>query len=374
MNDEMYEYVKKRRAEKSMSLFKKAESDLTLEERRQIDQEAPGWGLSRTLFSLVPLVEVSMGGTRVRDPFTKREYKIYMPMNGGKHSYPFVILVNKKRNQAYKAAVHQFVANAFIEKVDGKECVNHLDSDPWNNSYTNLEWCTQSENVKYALASGRIKTGQQASTSVYSDAQIHHVCQLLQDRPDMTTPAISEITGVSIPTIENIYLGIARRDISSKYKFPEKEYLSGENHWNSVYSDEQVHAVCRLLSDPKYATYTFEEIGQIVGVDKQTVGDIYRKQTRLDIVSQYEFCDRLTLAKGEKNGNSYYSDDTAEQVCCILDDKIQGKNKWSQEEIGRLTHTSRSFVCDVWNGRERVNIAQVHIFYQQRFGKKEEAL
>lgn len=54
--------------------------------------------------------------------------------------------------------MHRAVATLFIPNPDNKEQVNHIDGDKTNNHVDNLEWVSQSENLKHAYANGFKKT------------------------------------------------------------------------------------------------------------------------------------------------------------------------------------------------------------------------
>lgn len=68
------------------------------------------------------------------------------------------LLVNfcvKQKNKRHQ--VHRLVAKAFIPNPDSKPNVNHIDGNNQNNALSNLEWCTQKENIAHSFKIGRSK-------------------------------------------------------------------------------------------------------------------------------------------------------------------------------------------------------------------------
>lgn len=71
------------------------------------------------------------------------------------HGYFKVSLMCDGRQEFIR--VHRLVAKAFIINPDGKATVNHKNGIKSDNRVENLEWCTQSENLKHAWRTGLIR-------------------------------------------------------------------------------------------------------------------------------------------------------------------------------------------------------------------------
>lgn len=56
-----------------------------------------------------------------------------------------------------KYALHRIVASTFIENVNNKPVVNHIDGNKTNNNVSNLEWCSIKENNQHNHNVGLIK-------------------------------------------------------------------------------------------------------------------------------------------------------------------------------------------------------------------------
>lgn len=56
---------------------------------------------------------------------------------------------NIKYEKPHVASVHRLVAEAFLERIPGKDYVNHKDLNKENNNVKNLEWCTAKENSQH---------------------------------------------------------------------------------------------------------------------------------------------------------------------------------------------------------------------------------
>lgn len=62
-----------------------------------------------------------------------------------------------KNSRVHKFQIHRLLATLFITNPENKSYINHIDGNTQNNELTNLEWCTQSENIQHAWDTGLMK-------------------------------------------------------------------------------------------------------------------------------------------------------------------------------------------------------------------------
>lgn len=75
-----------------------------------------------------------------------------MRLTTSKYGYYRVGLTNNKKKKLF--LVHRLVAQAFIENIDNKIQVNHINGIKKDNRVENLEWATRHENMQHAYKNG----------------------------------------------------------------------------------------------------------------------------------------------------------------------------------------------------------------------------
>lgn len=108
---------------------------------------------------------------------------------------------------------HRLVALAYIPNPDRKPYVNHKDHNKANNSIDNLEWCTHAENIQYDWSSGRRKPANHGETNGNSKVTLSQVLRMRDMwRNGAQQIELSELFGISQPTVSQIVLGKTWRD------------------------------------------------------------------------------------------------------------------------------------------------------------------
>lgn len=97
------------------------------------------------------LYQVSNLG-RVKSNHNTRYHKPKILTNIPRNGYVSVILCKNKSQK--NVFVHRLVAECFVPNPENKPCVNHIDGNKSNPCASNLEWCTQKENISHAINAG----------------------------------------------------------------------------------------------------------------------------------------------------------------------------------------------------------------------------
>lgn len=96
----------------------------------------------------------------------KRLSRIVDAGNGARRTLPEMIMSFRENKLGYHYVgltknhkqkimlIHRLVASAFLENVQNKPEVNHIDGVKANNSVSNLDWCTRQENKQHANRTG----------------------------------------------------------------------------------------------------------------------------------------------------------------------------------------------------------------------------
>lgn len=88
--------------------------------------------------------------------------------------------------------VHKLVAEMFIPNPDNLPVINHIDGNKQNPHYTNLEWCTQQENVQHAHDTG-LQTKTSNKSVVRGDGRVYPSLTEAAADNNITKSAISKV-------------------------------------------------------------------------------------------------------------------------------------------------------------------------------------
>ena len=109
--------------------------------------------------------------------------------------------IQSSRNGIRKTIyVHRMIAELFIPRIQGKDCVNHKDGNKENFKIDNLEWCTHLENMQHAYRTGLAKApiigpGEKCPASKLNDKKVSDIKSMLLS--GKTHLSIAKIYGVS---------------------------------------------------------------------------------------------------------------------------------------------------------------------------------
>lgn len=115
------------------------------------------------------------------------------------------VRVNLSKNGAAKLFhLHRIVALTFLDNLEGKREVNHIDGDKNNNNTSNLEWVTRSENMRHAFRNNLLnpRVGENNNKSKLTAEKVKEIRKLRSN--GSTLQKIADQYGVSAANISEI--------------------------------------------------------------------------------------------------------------------------------------------------------------------------
>ena len=188
--------------------------------------------------------------------------------------------------------VHRLVKIEFDGlSTDPNKCVlDHIDCDKSNNTPNNLEWVTNSENVRRAMKNGLYPQFNIKLT----DEDAEFICQQLKNGisyKDISNMLYDKLGQDSVRMIGKIYRGERWRHISEKYMpFPEQPEKGFIFTKTSVLTEKMVHDSCAYLSEGHGITETAKYIQNKYNTNKNLVNaiaNIKHGKTHKTISKQY---------------------------------------------------------------------------------------
>ena len=150
------------------------------------------------------------------------------------------------------------------------------------NIYHKLSHVDISENYdfsKYEIKTDFSKSGDLSEKTVYPDALIHVICQMI-DSGKYSLPEIAEKTAVNYQTVRNVYYGTCRHSISSQYNFSKTDK-------NPLMEDKKrkIIEACELFDKG----YTTKEVAVRLELPRSLIRNLYSGNTWVEIAKDYEF-------------------------------------------------------------------------------------
>ena len=136
----------------------------------------------------------------------------------------YLVRTLSKSGKTKVKLIHRLVAEAFIKNPENKPYVNHIDHNKKNNIVSNLEWCTQEENIKDAWKHGLCEVSRKKANKTIKaahEANRKKVCQYSKN--DHLINVFDSITKASQETkINNSHIGSCcngKRKTAGGYKW-----------------------------------------------------------------------------------------------------------------------------------------------------------
>lgn len=149
---------------------------------------------------------------------------------------------------------------------------NHINEDKSDNRWVNLNWMTPGENTKYSMK----------KIEYIEEDKVIIICEMLEKGVDKIT--IANLVQVNVMSVIQIYYRYRWKNISKNYTFTYRSNIGSANS-NSKHTEDQIHEVCCLLVEGRSTKY----IHKNTGVSKKSIHDVYKRRKWNHISKYYTF-------------------------------------------------------------------------------------
>lgn len=119
--------------------------------------------------------------------------------------------------------IHRLVAKAFLNKIEGKPEINHIDGCKLNNCVWNLEWVTREENEKHAYSIGLKTRGEGNGMAKLTTEDVAYI----RENPDhFNLQILAKKFAVTVTTISAVQTGKTYKDTKGNIRKAQEKKLS----------------------------------------------------------------------------------------------------------------------------------------------------
>lgn len=204
--------------------------------------------------------------SKIRKEGYGKKVNLSKNVQNGYMYFNFSVKINGKRYKRH--TIHRLVALAFIPNPSNFKIVNHIDENPSNNHYINLEWCTLSHNSQHSFS---LHPDKMEHIRGLSKEDVEFVLKNYDcNNPKISGVALGKKFGVTRNVIYNIIRGKTYKNLVDN---PRKI-----NYKHSSLTDSDVIFIrthCKY-GDSKFG---YRGLGKKFGVDKGTIRQICENRT-----------------------------------------------------------------------------------------------
>lgn len=152
------------------------------------------------------LYEVSTAG-EVRSIVTDHSRRTCILKPHEKNGYLAITLYSKNCSKHFY--IHRLVAQTFLPRVEGKNEVNHIDCNKFNNSIENLEWCNRKENLEHSYVHGLKRQGELHGCHKLTEKEVQDIRhEYVRNSKTHGIRSLAQKYKVSLSTIQTVVSGV----------------------------------------------------------------------------------------------------------------------------------------------------------------------